>query len=71
MLYTKLGARRRAGVAGRQLRVGSLRVRTNTVYLDSCVRCVKWLIPGGDKRASIEHNVSSKYAWAMFGISAG
>jgi hypothetical protein len=27
-LYTKLGARRRAVVAGRQLRVSSLRVRT-------------------------------------------
>jgi hypothetical protein len=31
VLYTKLGARRGAGVAGRQLRVGSLRVRTDTV----------------------------------------
>jgi hypothetical protein len=31
MLYAKLGARRRAVVAGRQLRVGSLRVRIDTV----------------------------------------
>jgi hypothetical protein len=29
------------------------------------------LIPGGEERAYIELNVSSKYAWAIIGISAG
>jgi hypothetical protein len=29
------------------------------------------LIPGGEETACIEHNVSSKYAWAIIGIRAG
>jgi hypothetical protein len=41
------------------------------LYLDGCVRCVKWLIPGGEKRACIELNVNSKYACTIIGIGAG
>jgi hypothetical protein len=62
VLYTKLGARRRAVVAGHQLRVSSLRVST--------VAVVPWLLrvvreefdPGGEERACIELKASSKYA---------
>jgi hypothetical protein len=41
------------------------------LYLDCCVRCVKWLIPGGEKGACIGLNVNSKYACTIIGIGAG
>jgi hypothetical protein len=41
------------------------------LYLDGCVRCVKWLIAGGEERPCIELNVSSKYACTIIGIGAG
>jgi hypothetical protein len=45
-LYTKLGARRRAVVAGSCVSVPCVYALLR-LYLDGCVRCVKWLIPGG------------------------
>jgi hypothetical protein len=41
------------------------------LYRNGCVRCVRWLIPGGEERACIELNVRSKYACAIIGIGAG
>jgi hypothetical protein len=41
------------------------------LYLDGCVRCVKWLISDGEERACVELNVNSKYACSVIGIGGG